>query len=410
MAEAALNPNHQNGHKYAHPLSEENNPAPRGTGPLWPEEVMTGAAGRFAQTYINHLETPASFLFMGYLTFLGHIISNKITLQSELVPRPRLYTVLLGESADTRKSTAINKCFEFFRETVEREINPVEGVGSAEGLTKFLERHKQVILIQDELQALVQKCLIDGSALLHCITSLFEKDSYQNETSSKSLIVNGGHLSILAASTLDTYETMFKAQFMNIGFLNRLFLVIGGGGRKFAIPRCVPSAFRDPLINDLKTVLGFANDLARTGCFALPITPEAEMIFSEWYHSAQKSVFSKRLDTYGHRLMILLAVNEQKERITPEVANKTVALLRYQLEARQLADPIQADTKIAAVEEKIRRLLAANGGMKKRDLEQRGHKNRVGTYLWDCAIKNLERAGEIGFLRKENKYVWNRGD
>jgi hypothetical protein len=159
--------------------------------------------------------------------------------------------VLLGESADTRKSTAINKCHDFFQEAVERAVKPICGVGSAEGLAKGLASQKRVILILDELQALVQKCQIDGSALLTCVSTLFEKDFYQNETSRGSVLVDGGQLSILAASTLDTYETMFKSQFLNIGFINRLFVVIGNGGRKFAIPKIIPDVERRPLLDGL---------------------------------------------------------------------------------------------------------------------------------------------------------------
>jgi hypothetical protein len=373
------------------------------SGAMWPEAVMTGAAGQFARTYGKYLETPEAFLFMGYLTFLGHIISGKVTLKSEIAPQPRLYTVLLGESADTRKSTAINKCHDFFREAVEREVNPVCGVGSAEGLAKGLERQKRVILLLDELQALVQKCQIDSSALLTCVSTLYEKDFYQNETSRGSVLVDGGQLSILAASTLDTYETMFKSQFLNIGFLNRLFVVIGQGRRKFAIPKRIPDVERRPLLNRLQEVLGFVNDLAHTGCFALPIDPQAEAIFEQWYHTVQGSIFSKRLDTYGHRLMVLLAANAMEDRVTPEVADQTVTLLRYQLSARQQADPIRADTQVARIEEKIRRLVGA-GPITKRNLEQRGHKNRTGSYLWKAAVKNLEGDGEIRLDSKTKTY------
>jgi hypothetical protein len=373
-------------------------------GAIWPETVMTGAAGQFAKTYGKYLETPEAFLFMGYLTFLGHIISGKVTLKSEIAPQPRLYTVLLGESADTRKSTAINKCHDFFREAVEREVNPICGVGSAEGLAKGLERQKRVILILDELQSLVQKCQIDGSALLTCVSTLFEKDFYQNETSRGSVLVDGGQLSILAASTLDTYETMFKSQFLNIGFNNRLFVVIGNGRRRFAIPKRIPDVERRPLLNRLQEVLGFVNDLAHTGCFALPIDPHAEAIFEQWYHMAQGSIFSKRLDTYGHRLMVLMAANAMEDRVTPEVADQTVTLLRYQLSARQQADPIKADNQVARIEEKIRRLVGA-GPIRKRSLEQRGHKGRVGSYLWKVAIRNLENDGEIYFDSKAGTYT-----
>jgi hypothetical protein len=60
-------------------------------GLVWPAWVMGGAAGKFAQTYGEYLETPPAFLYISYLTLLGHLLSGKITLASELRPQPRLF-------------------------------------------------------------------------------------------------------------------------------------------------------------------------------------------------------------------------------------------------------------------------------------------------------------------------------
>jgi hypothetical protein len=94
--------------------------------------------------------------------------------------------------------------------------------------------------------------------------------------------------------------------------------------------------------------------------------------------------------------MPLLAVNEMQNLITPEIAQKTVALLNYQLVARKFADPIDADTAVARLEERIRRLLSG-GPLFKRDLERRVNKARVGIWAWDQAIKNLRNDAFSGF-------------
>ena len=72
----------------------------------------------------------------------------------------------------------------------------------------------------------------------------------------------------------------------------------------------------------------------------MQINSTARDIFDEWYFGLEQSVFTKRLDTYGHRLMPLLAVNELQFTITPEIAEKTVALLNYQLAARNMLTPL----------------------------------------------------------------------
>jgi len=372
--------------------------------PIFPEEVMTGAAGAFARCYASYLETPKPFLFLNYLTLLGHVVSDKITLASEIAPQPRLYTINLGESSDTRKTTSINKVHSFFLDVVKPEdINLIFGVGSAEGLAKVFNKNHRGILVLDELKALVQKMRIDSSVLLPCINTLFELNLYHSLTKNHGFKIDNAELCLLAASTVDTYRSMFTSQFLDIGFVNRLFIIIGGSERKFAIPQVVPEHQKEALRSDLREVLRFVESISQAGRHPLPLTSEARDIFEGWYFGLEKSIYGKRLDTYGHRLMILLAVNGMQATITPEIAKKTVALLDYQLAARRFADPIDADNYLAKVEEKIRRLLT-NGPLQKRDLEKHGHKHRVGSWLWSMAIKNLITGGEISFDSKIKIY------
>jgi hypothetical protein len=51
---------------------------------------------------------------MAALTCLGNVVCRRITLASVIRPQPRLYTVILGESGDDRKSTTIRLTVEFF--------------------------------------------------------------------------------------------------------------------------------------------------------------------------------------------------------------------------------------------------------------------------------------------------------
>jgi len=77
-------------------------------------DIMSGLAGDFAQLYSEHLEPPKHFFYMTYLTCLGSLLSNKISLDSEVSPQPRIFLVLLGQSADERKSTVLKKTIDHF--------------------------------------------------------------------------------------------------------------------------------------------------------------------------------------------------------------------------------------------------------------------------------------------------------
>jgi hypothetical protein len=370
--------------------------------PAW---IMSGAAGAFAEAYSEYLEAPASFLYMSFLTILGNIVSESITLQSELKPQPRLFTVILGQSADERKSTAITKALDFFRSTMDQgSVNTCYGVGSAEGLAKALDEAPKLILAIDELKTFVQKAKIEGSVLLPCVNTLFELNRFHSVTKKHAITLEHAHLSLLAASTLETYQTMFNSAFMDIGFINRLFTVLDKGKKRFALPRMIPRDVKDELGKHLQSVLVIAEYLSeREKPHPMPLHPAALRAFEEWYFETPRSVFAKRLDTYGHRLMPLLAINDQKKDIDLETVQKVIALLNYQLAVRREADPVDADTKIAVLEERIRRTLS-NGPLFKRDLERKLNKARCGNWAWNNAIRNLTKDGEIRFDRKRNVY------
>ena len=103
----------------------------------FPFEAMTGAAGYFANVYGDIIETPQEFLFMAYLTCLGNTLAPRLTIASELRTQPRLFTILIGESAFDRKSTTLNVVVKHFKDIVDG-FNCHHGIGSAEGLEKVL--------------------------------------------------------------------------------------------------------------------------------------------------------------------------------------------------------------------------------------------------------------------------------
>ena len=190
-------------------------------------------------------------------------------------------------------------------------------------------------MLLDELKAMIQKMRIDGSVLLPCINTLFESNRFHSSTKSHDIRIDDAQMSILATSTLDTYRNMFTSQFLDIGFVNRLFLVIASSRRRYVIPPLMPEEEKESLRRKLKEILEVTGKITINGRYAMPIDQEAHALFESWYLNMEQSAFGKRLDTYGHRLMPLLAVNAMQDHITGEIAEKTVSLLNYQLAVRK---------------------------------------------------------------------------
>jgi len=118
-------------------------------------------------------------------------------------------------------------------------------------------------------------------------------------------------------------------------------------------------------------------------------------LFFVRYQNLEKSVHAKRLETYALRLMCLLAVNDLKTEVDDETVRKATKLCDWQLEVRKLHTPVDADNKMAMMEEKIRRQLETRGDLTRRELSQHTNANRSGIWYFDNALSNLEQAGEI---------------
>jgi len=357
---------------------------------VFPDGIMGGAAGYFAEVMSDCMEAPAHFFSLSYLACLGSLLAGKVTLKTELNPQPRLYMVLLGESADDRKSTAIMRTVEFFQKSI-ADFRTCFGVGSAEGLQKRFTKDKNILLVFDELKAFVGKSKVDGSVLLPCVCTLFESNRYESHTKDREVILDGAGLSILAASTIETYERTWDVAFTDIGMTNRLFIVPGRASRRFAIPKQIDTQEKDVIKDELLDVLRRASLMPE-----LDITTEARGLYEDWYMNMERSVHTKRIDTYAMRFLILFAINERKTEVDKEIVHAVIQLMNWQLEARRLHDPIDADSAIAKIEEKIRRVLQ-KGARSDRDLKRAVNYHRIGSWIYKTALKNLRESGEICF-------------
>jgi hypothetical protein len=398
----------------------------------FPYTIIDGLAGEFTETYCSRLEVPPEFMYMSFLTCLGSMLSKSLTITTEIRPQPRLYILLLGGSAEERKSTAIKESLKFFDYALKRgglpqqsqsqqqqpsqqaspaksvprllsslslKLNTCLGVGSAEGLAKKLQNNS-LLLCYDEFKAFVSKAKIRNSTLLQCVNSLFESNSYENQTSKAGIVIENGSLSLLAASTVQTYESAWDSSFTAIGFNNRLFIVPGTAQREYSIPPEIPIADKNQLADKLYQILGFVGKGRK-----LNITTGARELYHNWYMNRPFSIHSKRLDGYALRFMELLAVNRMANVIDENIVNNAIELMDWEFEMRQLYDPIDADNTIAKMEEKIRRALSrkdkqtgkAITGLSDRKLKQTTNANRTGLYFYALGLKNLQKAEEIAF-------------
>lgn len=386
----------------------------------FPRSAMIGYGGEFASLYSPGIECPEAFLFMAFNTCLGAACSNNVSLDLPFSCPPNLYTCLLGETANPRKSTSIKLPTNFFShldvftDDRDRPFRTENGLGSAEGFIRTCNGwnkkdepdKRPVLLVYDELQAFVDKANQKGSILLPMIATLFESDSYDGTTVKRQVNLRDCHLSMLGASTIDTYGNMWTSEFTSIGFPNRLFIVVADRDKMVAFPKFPPSG---PL-SELKQRVCHLLAKIKEGEIKMSLAPDAAKLWEEYYLTIDyRSIHARRLDAIGFRLMQILSLGkDERYEVSRETVEAVTQLLDYELQVRKLYDPINADNKVAKMEENIRRVLStrSNGDfLTERFLKQYTHANRCGLWFFGVALSNLQKlSGEVEKHPTEKAY------
>ena len=369
----------------------------------FPRESIQGTARVFADLYCSYMESPWSFWAVCYLTCFGSLVADKVTLDSEIRPPPRLFAQIVGQSADDRKSTAIRYTVELFKDTFPNNFIPCYGVGSGEGLAELLEKNPKTLMVYDETKSFVDKGTLKGSVLIQCVNSLFEDNVYQINTKAHHIDIRNAHLSFLGASTLETYERMWGPNFRDIGFLNRLLLVPDTAQAKISIPKSIP--FEDKL--ELRNILKDRADgyLKSPSITHLRVDPDAFKLFDDWYMNLKRTIFTKRVDTYGHRLMVLFCANEGKSTVDADMMDRIIKLLNWQIHVREANDPVDAEGQIARMEQNLRRVLKRQNPQTERQLKRNTHADRIGLWAFETALSNLKKAGEVFYDKMQKNWI-----
>ena len=355
---------------------------------------MMGFAERFADAYSEILEPPPYAFYMAALTCLGSMLSGSVRISSGIKTDPRLYTIFLGESGVTKKSTSATTAVNFFRDTFRNDFQSTLGVGSAEGLAAVLTRgrwNNRALLFYDEFKQFVDKCRSKGSTLLTCVTELFESNYYENTIARSQVKFDDAHLTIMAASTYDTYAQCWDKEFTDIGFSNRVFVVpIEISEPLYGIPPIINEATYQALQGEVRDII----NETKAG-MVYDIDPYAMDYYEGWYRARQRLPETVRLDTYALRFMTLLTANERKFMVDIDTVRKAIALVEWQGKVRGLRGPLVTENKYAEMEARIRRVLTAKGGMRHNELRRFCNADYFGLRIFDDALKNLLNVKDI---------------
>jgi hypothetical protein len=215
-------------------------------------------------------------------------------------------------------------------------------------------------------------------------------------------------LVFLANSTIETYKNLLDAsEFVDLGFLNRLFVVIGNSDKRVAQPKAPPEAVLAPIREELACYIEGLPALNADGSASrdavIPLTREARQMWNDWYLRLEETGETARLDNLGMRLMGVLAFSSGQSEINERLLQSVLDILEYERKVRSFLRPIDAANPWAAMEQKIRSVLAQHEPLSKRDIRRHTNADRYGLKLFEAAMTNLACHNEIK-LRSDGKY------
>lgn len=362
---------------------------------VFPQDCIVGSLGDCARILSDGTEIPAEGIYASLLTFAGAAAEGRLSFAHRFFCSTRLYTVIVGQSAASKKSSSMNAArYQIVENMTEfGMLKLCEGVGSGEGLLNALNEVKDTVLLYDEILTLFQKMKIESSSLLGGLNTLYEHGVWENKLKDKKNIdrVEGAHLSLLGCTTDDAFGRLMTREQIDLGLPNRLFIIHMAKKPREAFP---------PLTYDMNA-LNAARHRIGLQFASLPrkfeFTEEGQKLWAEWYTNLPDIAEIRRLDNIGLRLLPILCLTCDKTQADEQIVRTLLKILDYALRVRQAYQPLEANSKYAECEQEIMNVLRRSGPLAHRNLQQLAHGSRHGTDLFKKVLQDLRGDEQIHF-------------
>lgn len=399
-----------------------------GTMMPFPQRACVGLVGDIAKLLAKTSEAPLSYLYHAALTAFSTLVSSYVTLNAQVSVKPAMYTVILGHSSSSRKSTSMRQVLQFFDSALGETFIPFTYrgfFGSGEGVLRKLEKQSvadtrgvaRTMWNVDEFEELISRSAMEHSILAPLLQSLFEDNSFEYTSASKEIKVTNAHISVLSSSTIDTFQSLWNKRLTEGGLLNRLWLVAPEPVRRLSLPPDT-GAEGDRLKEQLRqlvyeiqsripSIQVGGRTVALTNMYKLPFSNQAADSWNDFYMNElpqmqeEAEEAARRLETYGLRLILLTALSKgELESITEDTVERVKHLLRYQFSVRRALRPPDAASDVARIEQNICNILNSQPEkvLQKRDLYRKLRGWQYGTGIFEHAISNLSKFGFVDIV------------
>jgi hypothetical protein len=374
-----------------------------------PDAAWRGLAGRYRNIVSPCTEAPDVFHLASFIAAVGCLIGRRAWVCCPHATFPNFYCLLIGRTANARKTTAYQFALNLFEDTAELlgDTRPkrLNGLASPEGLAQAMigkeppEESHRILCVEDEFRSLMTKGTQGGVAnLIPKLTELFNcPGTFEVNTKKDALVVRDPFLCILAASTRAWFEESVTKRDVSGGFLNRWLLF--EGDRDKLLPSPPP-----PDLNAWEDLVLEVTIAVEEAVGRFEFTHNAREFYEDFYRTACREFDAEataRTDTHARKLSLLYAIlaNRSDHLIRLDDIHSGVEVATY---CARVVEPIAAALDASPrrrLEQRLVERITKEPGLKKRDLYRPLHK---GITEFNPVLESLIEVGII--YEKDERY------
>jgi hypothetical protein len=364
-----------------------------------PEIAWTGLVKRYRDLVAPCTEAPEAFHLGCLIAAVGCLIGRRAWVVTPHATYPNFYSLLVGSTANTRKSTAYQFALGLREDAsyvLGAKTKRMNGLASVEGLAAAMRDPKanepfRVVCVEDEFKSLITKSGQRAVGnIIPKVTELYNcPPSFEVNTKNDPIKVQSPFLCMLAATTRAWFEDSLSANDVSGGFLNRWLLFEGEPGALLPFPPPLDTRGWDDLVLDVCAAVHQA-----AGHY--DFSPEAKEVYRSFYRAARRNYCSEataRIDLHAKKLGLLYAVLAGHSQIRADDIQSAIAVAEY---CAQVVEPLAARLDVSPQKRLEDRLLdlLKGGRIGRREAYRTLHVAARDLY---AASRSLQEMGQIKF-------------
>lgn len=371
-----------------------------------PADVYHGWFRGYVDLVKDTTEAPDQFHLASMLTIAGAYMGRRVyTKLASGKVYPNLYTVLVGNSAESKKDTAMNRAWdtpeapEWMRTVTNPPYIERNGVESQQAFIKGMTTNSNAVIRMSELSELFANARRKGtSTILTMLIKTFDNPpQISNDSLSNPAFVANPSVSILAGTQPDVLAADMIGTDISSGFANRIMFVPGTGKG--------PNPWPDEV--DKKALWEHWQQLhhnikAYSDGDYIPVnrTPDVVKLWEDFYTTPRGETAMERTMSQRHQVMVLkvaliYAISDCSTTIEYEHLQRAIQWIDWSWGCvRQLMGG-WATTNDNRLADRITAVLKRTGPIRKRDLQRKTHDSKWSPNDFARMLRSLQEVGVL---------------